>query len=805
MDSLASTQQASTISLDRTNTASTNGMGGLAVMFNKYVAPPHHQAGTGISPETSPEHVADTIESGSQGTPGTGNNKNDEIMALGNRPAARVQRNRRRRRRSSSGSRSESALPGSEILFATDWMSSANKTILTEGLLKIYHDSFENALACWLTERTCPYSTKADISLANETGPSWNRIYHRVFRLDRLTSSIRGRQLTFDEDKAVSKALNLSIFSFATQWAQSSQKNKARYPFHSDQPKHKNTSNGDVQESRNEIEFDRTMQVAAWHKARAALQAASKIESFRVVLAQIVFALTQKPIEGSKTIRSDDGRRSTEQQLALDLAETEDDSTIALDPDDTELSDCEGLMSKLNLAIDAEGPSIHLEQGLRLIHSLRSRMAMCGDGSRPGIYRGGKQYQSSAHRLDAADRATVDLLFWLGVMFDTLSSAMHKRPLVISDEDSDVYTDEPKPPSGLTQEDVGAAGNSNIGIGWDEHLFAYQSARLQLNPVRWPCTLEEAAALLCDAAPVKVLLFRKITRIQTLLARKHRGETVETSIRAALGVYNHWEKLYAPFVRDCIHNHDGLPSQVQSWYVCLTGHWHFAALLLADLIQIVDDSGLGTEVMQAQRGSCELVAHFRERNCQTLSDLARCACPRDDAESRDPHLAVSERALLTEPWTAVLIRAFARAGVILLESENMLPYHSSNIVWTVEEAFRRADDCVRALWYLGRRSDMALAAAKILGDALKQRRKGAREKLDRMTSFLEAELWQGFADVGETFGLDHSWKRSSSSVCRLNEDMRVRWNQWGQQLSVNRKTGNSASTAGAAWELINYS
>lgn len=33
----------------------------------------------------------------------------------------------------------------------------------------------------------------------------------------------------------------------------------------------------------------------------------------------------------------------------------------------------------------------------------------------------------------------MDLLYWLGVMFDTLSTAMHKRPLVISDEDSDIH------------------------------------------------------------------------------------------------------------------------------------------------------------------------------------------------------------------------------------------------------------------------------------------------------------------------------------------------------------------------------
>jgi hypothetical protein len=723
----------------------------------RFHVPSHEQSET--SPKTSSEHSEDTVERWHQCTPVINSGTTNASTASTNNNETEVHRKRRRRPGGSPASRFEGVQSESALTLATDLLSSGNKTVLTERLLQIYHKSFENALACWLTERTCPYSAKVDVSLVNEVGPNWDRIYHRVFRLDRLTSSIRGRQLTLDEDRAVSKALNLSILSFATQWAQSPERDKARYPFHNDIPQHGTVFNGDAKESRDEIKFDLTIQVVAWHKARAALESADKIESFRLAFAQIVFALTQQPVESGDKL-SEGRRKATEHSPALDLAENEEDSTAALDPHKIDLSGCESLMSRLNLAIDAEGPSVHLEKGLRLIHSLKSRMALCGDGSRsrPNADRGGRRYQPSANLIDVADRTTVDLLFWLGVMFDTLSSAMHKRPLVISDEDSDVYANEPKPTSSIVQKSRDSAASNNGGTGWDEHLFAHQSARLQSNPVRWPCTFEEASALLCDAAPVKILLFRKITRIQTLLARNRSKEIIEGSITTALDVYDHWERLYAPFIRDCIRSHDRLPPKIQSWYVCLTGHWHFATLLLADLIEIVDEAGLGTEVMQAQRGSCEMVAHFRESNCQTLSDLARCACPQDAsfAELQDSHFTFDTREVLTEPWTAVLIRAFARAGVILLESESMLPHHGSNIVWTEEEALRRASDCVKALWYLGRRFDMALAAAKILRDALKQRRQGAPEKLDRMTSVLEAELWHDFANTSESFGINYT-------------------------------------------------
>ncbi|KAF2188893.1 hypothetical protein K469DRAFT_626628 [Zopfia rhizophila CBS 207.26] len=637
-------------------------------------------------------------------------------------------------------------------------VSSADSSFLTEGLLKIYHDSFETALSCWLTERTCPYSKDSDVALADDSGPDWNRIYHRVFKLDRLASGIRGRNLTLGEDKAASKAINAAIFSFATQWAQSSERSKSKYPFHSQTPREsarKNGQNGRAKRCREPspapTDFDRNLQVSAWHEARMALQNASEIESFRVVLAQIVFSLTQKPIDTTKeesVSQNGESRQSTMSASPTDGSDTSlPEADSPSDPDDKGVSECEDLLSKLNLTIDGEGPPIHLEQGLRLIHSLRSRMAMSRSMGR-GC---GRQPNPSSERLDAADRATVDLLFWLGIMFDTLSSAMHKRPLVVSDEDSDIYANEPRPATNGNSD--GSASPTTLsnrttkteGL-WDDYLFARQRKRLQGPQVRWPCSNEQATSLLCDAAPVKVLLFRKVTRIQTLLSRNVRGERMEKAMREALSVYDHWGKLYDPFIRDCIANHDDLPSRVQSWYICLTGHWHLATLLLADLVEIIDGSEVSVESQRLERMATDFVATFRERNCNALSDLARCACPRDDASfSNDGeyHFAVNQGAILTEPWTVVMIKAFAKAGVHLLESSFLDSGRGKN----GEDSFRRADDCVKALWYLGRKSDMALLAADTLGSALKKRRKEVEEIAQEMNPFVNAQLWDGFDDL----------------------------------------------------------
>ncbi|KAF2031139.1 hypothetical protein EK21DRAFT_63747 [Setomelanomma holmii] len=694
-------------------------------------------SGKGSSLETLSEGFDEAVEKDSSYTPSA--KTTSEASTNTNGSIVRI--NCKKRRRGPSSSFSNGALPCPAISFASDLVLTTNNAFLTEGLLRIYHNSFENALSCWVTERTCPYSTKADVALINDARPDWNRIYHRVFRLDRLAANIRGRQLTYTEDQAASRALNLAIYAFATQWAQSSHRSNAKYPF--DGADSKGAVDAETKEGTvSGPEFDRMLQIRAWHEAQNALQTASEIESFRVVLAQIVFALTQKPVEDEDAVREE----------ALGTESLPENGTLGADQG---VNECEDLLSKLNLAIDADGPPTHLEQGLRLIHSLRSRMAIYNGKPRlqSGATHGSKHYRPSTGRLDNADRAAVDLLFWLGVMFDTLSAAMNKRPLVVSDEDSDIY------PNGPEHMDTFAAdGNATVAVDskdglWDGYLFARQDNRLQENPVRWPCSFDQAAALLCDAAPVKVVLFRKITRIQTLLTRNARGAKVEASLSAALDIYAHWERLYAPFIGDCIEYHDHLHPRIQSWYTCLAGHWHLATLLLADLIEIVDESELGIEGNRLQRISTEFLARFREGNCRVVSDMARCACPRENAsfsKSHEFHFALNEGSLLTEPWTAVLIRAFAKAGVILLESDAMLPSLSMS---DMGDAFQRADDCVRALWYLGRKSDMALSAAKILGNALKERRKGVQEKVNDMSAFLEAELWHGFDDL-EALGLD---------------------------------------------------
>jgi hypothetical protein len=79
---------------------------------------------------------------------------------------------------------------------------------------------------------------------------------------------------------------------------------------------------------------------------------------------------------------------------------------------------------------------------------------------------------------------------------------------------------------------------------------------------------------------------------------------------------------------------------------------------------------------------------------------------------------MNQGALLTEPWTEVLIRVFAKAGALLLADAAMSKY-GTDPEKGCKQALECSESCVEALWYLGRKSDMAFLAAKVLTKALK--------------------------------------------------------------------------------------
>lgn len=555
--------------------------------------------------------------------------------------------------------------------------SEHTRSMMTENLFRIYHDSMENALGCWLTERNCPYKTTGSPiqpmktllfdGIEIEWGPQWtNRICSRVCRLDRVYSLVRGRRLSAAEDRTASRTLHTAIVAFASQWAQNSQ---ARMGF----------------PASSVAQHERSIRETLWSQARHALSDAVGIPSFRVVFANIVLSLAQPPLDVQENIEVDEL--------------LENDST-----------------------------PVFLETALRQMFTFRYKLARL-QRQIPRNSEQSLQMSKDPILTNTEHRETFNLLFWMGVMFDTLTAAMHQRPPVISDEDSQIPCVSLSTSPGTKSVDLDgwsmASNHSRAKEKQDDlwgDLFLHKRAPDQTPKLtRWPFSYEEAAEILSDATPVKVLLYRRVTHLQKLIYRNASPEALENDIQGSLSVYQHWNRVYKLFMQDCMANHQNLMPRIQSWYVILSGHWHLATLLLADTVEIIDQARLGLESRREYREAIDLVATLRRENSLMVSSMAQSSLSTLDlpaAKLRDFHDSVNEVAFLTEPWTSVLIRCFTKAAVFLLAEIDVAPRAISKWDSPSENARRHCGNCINALWVLGRKSDMAFLAARSLSGNL---------------------------------------------------------------------------------------
>jgi hypothetical protein len=122
------------------------------------------------------------------------------------------------------------------------------------------------------------------------------------------------------------------------------------------------------------------------------------------------------------------------------------------------------------------------------------------------------------------------------------------------------------------------------------------------------------------------------------------------------------------------------------------------------------------------------------------------------------HAAVNKGAILTEPWTEVLVRSFSKAGSVLVD---FLP--AADSVWSgkhdFDEVKLRCNHCIEALWNLGKRSDIALLASRALSDALE-------EKTEALNATFEHQ------GNGPNWGFVNNIDQSSFSISEdIREDM----------------------------------
>jgi len=633
------------------------------------------------------------------------------------------------------------------------------KTMLAGRLRQIYHDTFENSLLCWVTEQNCPYETElADLikqsrprSRAEEVAVrlSDDRVFSRVSRLDSAFAPLRDRPLSALDNQIASRALQTAIMAFASQWSHAShnsfwrsQECRSQIKAWGSQLKIPFPSSDDSDEF---IHYERIIRKHLWHEARTAIRASAEIDSFKVILAYMIFALTQRPVDQSRTSNPEpkhsgttSGPRPNDHYESWNPSMSEAAHVQYADPAMESVLNEEWNPFYASDLDTLESPPIYLETAVRNLFSWRrkvERYRRIQSQARQGGAHG------SMSSLALKDQQTFNILFWLGVMCDTTSSAVSKRPLVIPDEDcglirekldaltvrsegspkpSDVDSD---PMSPDEQEDSGATPL------WGSYLLNFQWAGPRTSPPRWPCKFEEAALVLQEAIPVKVLMFRKVGQLQTLAYRRSPPRKLENRIQEALAVYSRWNATYGQFMTDCVGQHNTLPPQVQSWYVILGGHWHYGCLLLADTILQVDKEEKTMSQQRKLRASCGLVTELRMDNAYAISKIAQASLS-EHAPSFPDNLefqfACNGTAILTEPWTDILVRALGSACKIFINwlsswDNKADPLHDWVIAHSdYDEIYLHAEFCIQGMTLLGRKSDAANYTAEVFQTRLNQ-------------------------------------------------------------------------------------
>ncbi|CAH0053753.1 unnamed protein product [Clonostachys solani] len=633
----------------------------------------------------------------------------------------------RSRRRLNSHLKDSAKSSISPFTIDSEIVAKSNNNLITESLLRIYHDVLENNLACWIAEETCPFTTHqrhrepfsltelqrfpsptAGSTIMSEWGAVWsNRMYRRVKQLDRVARASKIVHVTPSESRAVSRALDLAIAAFATQWTQNDRRRRQSTQ------RRQEESDDDVHSDDDDFEnsFERNLQYSIWEQARSALNDVAEVECFRVVYAELVFGMIQKPWDDVETSPS------------------------------TFKSKFDELKSTLNTILAGDGPPVFLERAARKIHALKFRFEAAQLGSRtPEPQRPDKQRAAALNQITSEHRGTVGLLFWLATMLDTVSSSVNHRPCVISDEDSQHEADHE---AAMKQSRTVILRNSRR---WKLGLFAQDDIE-KPSTLHWPCAYDVATQAIARSAGVKVLLFRYVSYFQSAIRKRESPQAIEDVISSTTSIYRYWNTTHGVLFRDLTKHYDSLPTRIKSWFPCIGIPWHLGSLMVADLLEFVDDNNLGLEDRRTTRETTKVASAIRRATCIELADLARATGPgrlRGTAPEQlaDLHFAMNESALLAEPWTMLLVRAFARAAIFHMDTavgvrrEELaaLGHETGELeVWV-----KRCESCIESLWFLGRKSGMARSLAKVLARAL--RTQTSADEPDQEPPFSHEEL-----------------------------------------------------------------
>lgn len=580
---------------------------------------------------------------------------------------------------------------------------------VTQDLFRIYHDSMENNLACWVTEQTCPYSIfrNAPGIDGREHMPSvkwrggsakWeDRFCAQACLLDRAYSHVRGRKLTAIEEKNVSHAFHMAIMAFAMQWARRKTDRGLRSP------------NSGIAKATEDC----------WNEAYRSLQICADVESIRVLFACLIFGLTARP------------RPCPSGHELLDIAQMDEEGSsfrLFASQAPSQQKHATSIPSVLQELLDTDQASEFLEHGARQLRMIRNKLE-------ERKIHGGSAAES--HGFGAQELDAFNLIFWMGVVFETVHSPVFKRPIVVTEEDCAIHV----PSNNCAFNDFLSSSSSSAAAGelqqkiplWGDMLLQQRAADVdarEIEPESFS-TFEDIAEIICEAATIKTLLFRRVSQLQASICEIAPADRVEGFIQETLRVIEFWDRSYGQHMKQYTQHHDSLLPRLQSWYCLILGHWQLGVLLFCEAVEEADQGGLSPRCRLEHRKASQFVTRLRMRTALAACNLAK-AClhtQKKDSTSVEPalfHDVFQPAALLFEPSTTLLIRLFTKAALLLIdemaedESEYMMLDPSKRLVK------QHVDLCIKALECVGAVTNVAALMASYVSQKLTQAISGAR-------------------------------------------------------------------------------
>ena len=586
---------------------------------------------------------------------------------------------------------------------------------LNDGLIRIYEGAAEHALQCWITSSNTPYMLVNHFK-SPSTSVGQQLVYWRICELDRGSRSLLGHTASgpLSRDKEIMDAFHSVVLAFAAQWT------PRRMPNLADQP-------------RNKTSEDR-IRLALWERARDKLQKVADVDSFRVIFALIVFAWTEKPRQVHESGASGANVVLNGENYALDTSDWQtpaEGSTLLL---------VAAMRKLLAIKFRIEGrkrrgicPWEDVSGKPKIGHRAQSAASAQGDQDETmaeKIQSGLESKRCAPATASTTETSrmegTYHMLYWLCVVIDTETSVLRKYPPVVCDEDSEII-------SCVRGADLPCDGPSADRKGiWDDYILDLSQRKHESQEfiTSWPCDHSKAAATLAFSTPVKVVMFRQISRLQMSFWRRASTRAVEQHIRSGLSIIYHWNQIYGPLIDSCRASHAELPASIQSWYVLLAFPWYLATLLFVEMVQTVDMAGASDMGARLERARSGIFPKLRDRACADLTLLITAIQSTSFTHAEPTFQYVRDSGnnlLLTEPWSEILVHSI---DAVLKTEIKLQEGYCSSFQWKeLDESFQRIDKCLWALEQLSDRSPSAAMAHEQMVKLTNGRRQGSLQQI----------------------------------------------------------------------------